>query len=117
RDTDEHPNEPPERCDDTAYLYAICVIRGDRGANSDTAVLGDFRSNVANAANVDVAMFFGKCKFRGKMLTHQITIQKGDWTSASFQKRSEQHIGNGRVSGAGESSAEHRDRLVVAARV
>src|SRR5207249_10801177 len=62
-------------------------------------------------------MFFGKSEFRGKMFTHQIAIQKGDWTSASVQKLSEQHIGNGRFAGAGESREKNSHTLFVARRI
>jgi len=65
--------------------FANCVRRSIGAQIAISAILGDFRGDVTNAANVDIAMFFGKSEFRGKSYAPD-AIQKGDWTSASFQK-------------------------------
>ncbi len=40
-------------------------IGGDGGADGDAAIFGDFRGHIADPANVQVAVFFGKSQFRG----------------------------------------------------
>src|ERR1022692_5094844 len=60
---DVHQNEPSVGLNQLPDMFARGVIRRDGRANGDTAILGDFRSDVADPPDVDVAMFLGEAKF------------------------------------------------------
>src|SRR5215470_9568766 len=55
-----HQNESAVRLDHVANVLAYRVVRRDGRANRDPAVLGNFRSHVSDATNVDVAMLLGE---------------------------------------------------------
>ena len=55
-------------------LLAGFDIRGDGGAYGDTPVFGDFAGHKADAAHVDVAVFFGKTQLAGQVVAHDITV-------------------------------------------
>ena len=50
-------DEAADRLDQCAHIFAGEVVRRDRGADGDPAVLRDLGSHVADAADVDVAVF------------------------------------------------------------
>src|SRR5882762_991825 len=56
-------NKPAERFNHLPHRFASRLIRSDRGADRDTAVLGDLGSNIANAADVDVAVLLRESEF------------------------------------------------------
>src|SRR5690349_20253263 len=47
------------------HVLAGHIVRSDRRADCDAAVLRNLRSNIADTANVDVAVLLGKTEFRG----------------------------------------------------
>ena len=67
---DVHQNEPSVGLNQLPHILAGRVIRRDGRANCDAAVLGDFRCNVADAPDVDVAVLFGKSEFGRKILAN-----------------------------------------------
>src|SRR5580704_18613924 len=87
-------------------MFAGGVIRRDGRANGDTAVLGDFRGNVADAPDVNVAVLLGKAELGRQMLAHQVAIQQGDRTSTGLQELGEQNVGDGRLTGTRKSGEE-----------
>src|SRR5438128_199176 len=94
-------------------LLAYRIVGRNGRADSDPAVLCNFGSHVADASNVDVAMFFRESKFRRKMLTDQIAVQNGDRPAANFQEFCQQHIRDCGLSRSGESREEDGDTLLV----
>src|SRR5208283_1887107 len=81
-----HQYKAADRLNQLPDVLAGRLIRSDGSANRDSAVFGDFRSDVADAANVDVAVLLGKAELRRQMLAHQIAVQQGNGTAAHFQK-------------------------------
>src|SRR5690242_19754996 len=55
-----HQDEPAQRFDQAAHMLSGRVVGSDRRANGDAAVLGDFRSHITDAPDVDIAMLFGE---------------------------------------------------------
>src|SRR5450631_431582 len=108
-----HQNKPAERFNHLPHRFASCLIRSDRGAYRDAAVLGDLRGDITNAADVDVAMLFRESEFARQMLAHQIAIEQSDWTSAHLQKLRDQSIRNGRFARSRKSGEENGDTLLV----
>ena len=81
-------NEPTD-------VLAGRIVRCNWGADGDSTVLGDFRSDVADAADVDIAMLFREAKLRRKMLANQVSIEDGYRPSAHFQELRQQDVGDG----------------------
>src|ERR1022692_4302221 len=113
---DVHQNEPSVGLNQLPDMFARGVIRRDGRANGDTAILGDFRSDVADPPDVDVAMFLGEAKFGRQILAHQVAIQQRDWTPAGFQELRQQNIGNSRLAGTRKSGEEDGHALLVTRR-
>src|ERR1700687_605421 len=65
---DVYQDEAAIGLDQLTYVLTRRVIRRDRRANRDAAVLRDFRRHISDAANVDVTMLFRESQFRRKML-------------------------------------------------
>src|SRR5262249_43832915 len=55
---DMHEDEATMRGDHRADFLANVVIRCDRGADANAAVLGDLGGDEANAADIDIAVLF-----------------------------------------------------------
>ena len=89
-----HQNESAVRLDQLANVLSRRVIGCDGRANRDPAILRDFRRDISNAANVNVAMLFRESQFRGKMLAHQVAVEQSHRTSAHFQELGHQHVRN-----------------------
>src|SRR6185295_2594962 len=106
-----HQDEAPIGLDHLTYVFAGRVVRGDWGADRNAAVLSDFRSNIPNAADIDVAMLFGESEFRGKVLADEIAVEQGHRTSTDFQELRHQDIGDGRLARTRKSGEEDRDSL------
>src|SRR5713226_6990516 len=58
-----HQDESAVRLNDGAHLLAHVVERGDRGADGDSPVLGNFRGDESNTSNVEVAVLAGESEF------------------------------------------------------
>src|ERR1700722_14084925 len=86
---DVHQDESTIRLDHLANVFAGRVIRRDGRTNGDPAVLGNFRRHVPDAADVDVAMFFGESQFGREMLAHKVAVEDRDRASADFQELGE----------------------------
>src|SRR5690625_3044624 len=51
-------------------------IGSDRGAERNTAILGDLARDIADPADIDVAMLLRKAKLRRQVLAHDIAIEQ-----------------------------------------
>ena len=108
-----HQDEPAVRFDHLAHMFTGRVIRSDGRADRDAAVLGDLRSNVADAPDVDVTMFFRESEFRRQVLANQVAVEHCDRTSADFQELGQQNVGDGRLARTRKSGEENRHALFV----
>ena len=70
------------------------VVRRDRGADGDAAVLGDFRRDVADAADVDVAVLLREAELAREVLAHQVAVEDRDRPAAELEQLREQHVGD-----------------------
>src|SRR5262249_59394321 len=59
-----HQDEAAKWFNHRPHILARGIVGRNRCANGDTAVLSDFGGNIANAANVDVAVFLRKTELR-----------------------------------------------------
>src|SRR5580700_170680 len=109
-------NEPAVGLNQLSHIFARPVVRRDGRANSDTAILGDFRRHIADAPDVDVAVLFGEAEFGRQILAHQVAIQHGGRTPAHFQELGHQHVGNSGFAGTGKSGEENGHALFVTGR-
>src|SRR5580692_7389457 len=82
RGCDMYQDETTNRFDHSTHRFAGRVVRSDRGADRDPAVLGNLRSDITNTPDVNVAMFLREAEFGRKMLAHQISVQQRDRTAA-----------------------------------
>jgi hypothetical protein len=57
------------------------------------AVLGDLGGDVADAADIDVAVFFREAQLGGQVFAHQVGIEQGYGTSPDLQELDAQNIG------------------------
>ena len=90
---------------------------GAIGAKGDAAVLGDLGGDVADAADIDVAVFFREAQLGGQVFAHQVGIEQGYGTSPDLQELGAQNIGDGGLSGAGQPSKENGQAPKVARRI
>src|SRR5712692_2244450 len=64
RGCDVNQDEAAEGLNDLTHRLADRIIGSDGGADGDAAVLGNLRGDIADAANIDVAMLLGETKVR-----------------------------------------------------
>src|SRR5208283_2535928 len=112
-----HENEPAYGLDHLAHRLPRRLVRRDRSANGDAAILGDFRCDIPDAANVDVAMLLRETELRRKMLADQVAVEQRNRTSARLQELGNERVGDGRFTGAGKAGEEDRHALFVPWRI
>src|SRR5207248_5434740 len=78
--------------------------------------LGDLGSDVSDASNVEVAMFAGKTKLGGQMLSDKIAVKKRNGSAPDFVEIDQQDVGNGCFTGAGQAGEKNGEALLVARR-
>src|SRR5713101_227394 len=110
-------NKPAERFNHLSHRFASRLIRSDRSADRDAAVLRDLGSNIANAADVDVAMLLGESEFARQVLAHQIAVEQSDRTSAHLEEFGDQSVGDGRFARSRKPGKENGDALFVPRRI
>ena len=92
-------------------------VRRDRRADGDAAVLGDLGGDIADAADVQIAVLFAKAQFRRQVLADNVPIQQRDGTAAHLHQLHHQSIGDCRFPRAGETGEEDGKALLVARRL
>src|SRR5712672_2022411 len=97
-------------------MFACGVIRRYGRANSDTAILGNLRCDVANAPDVDVSMLLGEAEFGRQVFSNQIAIEQGHGASSGLQEFRQQDICDGRLAGSGKPGEENSYALLVSGR-
>src|SRR5579872_5877174 len=102
-----HKDEPSVGLDHLAHVLAGRVIGCDRRANGDAAVLRDFRGDIADAPDVDVAMLLRESKLGREMLTHQVAVEDRYRPSADFQKLRQQNIRDRGLARTGQTGKEN----------
>src|SRR5260370_2937940 len=105
-------NKPAERFNHLPHRFASRLIRSDRGADRDAAILGDLGSNVANPADIDVAMLLGESEFARQVLAHQVAIEQSDGTSAHLEELRYQGIGAGGLARSRKPGEENGDTFL-----
>ena len=95
----------------------VVVVRRDRGTDGDAAVLGDFRRDVADAADVDVAVFLREAELAREVLADQVAVEDRDWPAAELEQLREQDVGDRAFAGAAEAGEEDREALAGAGRM
>src|SRR5579872_3345331 len=73
---DMHQDEAADGFDHAAYRFSRRVIGSNRSADRDAAVFGNFRRDISDPADVDIAMLLREAQFGGEMLAHQVAIQQ-----------------------------------------
>src|ERR1700737_1366196 len=106
-----HENEASPGLDHLPDLPADGVVRGDRSTDGDAAVLGDLGGDVADPADINVAVLLGEAQLRSTLLANQVAVEGGYGTSAHLQELSEQDVGDGGLSGAGKPGEKNGQAL------
>ena len=108
--------KPADRLDEGADVFAGGVVGRDRGADGDAAVLRDLGGDVADAADVDVAVFLREAELGGQMFPDEVAVEHRDRAAADFEELGHEHIGDGGFAAAGKSAEEDGEALLVARR-
>ena len=96
-----HEDESAERLNHSAHVPARAVVRGNRSADRNSAVLCYLRGDITDPANINVAVFLRETKLGGEMLTHKVAIQKCNRSTSHFEELDHQHIGDSRLARTG----------------
>ena len=88
------------------------LVGRDRGADGDAAVLGDLRGDVADAADVDVAVLLGEAELGGEVLAHHVAVEQRHRAAAHLHQLGHQRVGDRRLARAGEAGEEDGEALV-----
>ena len=67
----------PVAGDQAPHLAPRGVVRGDRGAEGDPAVLGDLAGHVADPADVQVPVLLRERELRRQVPAHDVAVQEG----------------------------------------
>ena len=106
-----HFDEGAIGLDHLAHGAAGRGIGRDRRADRDAAVLGDFRRHIADALDVDVAVFLAEAQFRRQMLAHHIAVKQRHRTPAHLHQLDHQRIGDRRFARARQAGEEDGEAL------
>ena len=109
-------NEPTYRLDQCAHVFTREVIGCDWGADGDAAVFRNLGGDVADAADINVAVFLGEAELGGEMLPDEVAVEHRDRAAADFEKFGHEHIGDGGFAAPGKSTEENGEALLVAGR-
>jgi hypothetical protein len=58
-----HQDEASTQLNGSSDLLSDRIVGRNRGADCDSAILGDFRRDESDAANIQVSMLLGKTQF------------------------------------------------------
>ncbi len=89
----------------------------DRCTDGDTAVLGDLRGHIADAAHVDVAVLARETQFTGQMGAHDIAIEQRHRARTDLVELDQQRIGDGGLAGTRQTGKEDGETLFRTRRV
>jgi len=109
-------NETADGFDEGTDIFAGCVVGRDRGADGDAAVLGNLGGDVADAADVDVAVLLGKAELAREMLPDEVAVEHGDGAAADFEELGHEDVGDGGFPAARKAAEEDRQSLFRAGR-
>ncbi len=99
--------------DHLAHRAAGGRVGRDRGADGDAAVLGDLGGDIADAADVDVAMLFREAKLGRQVLAHHVAVEQRHRAAAHFHQLDHQRVGDGRFARARQAGEPQHRRLLV----
>ena len=77
-------------------------------------MLGDLGGDVADAADVDVAVLLREAELAGEVLPDEVAVEHRDRPAAELQELREQHVGDRAFAAAGEAGEEHCKALLCA---
>src|SRR5581483_4979605 len=113
RSGDMYEDESAIRLDHPAHLLADRVIRRNGRADRDTAIFADFRSDVADVADINVAVLLGEAQFGGKMLANQVTVEQGHRPSSQLEKLGAKRVRNRGLARSRKPREENGHALLV----
>jgi hypothetical protein len=90
-------NESAVGLDHLSHLLTDLVIGHDWGANSDSTVVRDLRSNKPDPTYVHIAMLTPKAEFRRQMLMNCLSIQESNRAAVHLEELNEQDSRDGRL--------------------
>ncbi len=99
-----------------AHVVAGGAVGADGRADHRAAVAHDLRRHVADAADVDVAVFLAEAQTLGQVRAHHVAVQHRH-LAAMLQQQLGQHLGGGRLARAAQAGEPDADALLVAGRV
>ena len=108
-----HQDEATKRLDHCPHVLARRVIGRNRRADSNTAIFRNFGGNIANTANIDVAVFFRKTKLRREVFAHEIAVEQCHRPAAHFEELNHKHVRDRRFTSAGKTRKKHGHPLFV----
>src|SRR5882724_2353446 len=89
-----HHDKSTERRNHGAHLFPRGIVRSDGSTDGNSPVLGDLGSDVADAPDVEIAMFARKTKLGRQVLADQIPVKKCDRSAPDFVELDQQDVGN-----------------------
>src|SRR5262249_62344252 len=106
-----HKNKAAEWVNHRPHVLACGVIRRNGRADRDAAVFRDLRCDVADAANVDVAVLLGKAQLRREMLPHEIAVEQSHGTATHFEELDHEYICDRRFASARQAGKKYSHPL------
>lgn len=100
--------------DEGADLLADVLEGGDGGDDAGATGLGDKTGDVANTADVLIAVFVGEPELGAELLSDVIAVQKSDGAATVLEEGGVEGVGDRRLSGAGEAGEEDGESLGLA---
>src|SRR5262249_26101937 len=95
RGREVNENEATDRFNHRANIFARRIVGRDRSTNGDSPSFRDLRGDVADAANIDVAMFLRKSKLGAQMFPDQVAVEQSDWPATHFKELGHENVGDG----------------------
>jgi len=92
-------------------LAAAFFIRGDRGADGDSAVFCDFACDKSDPEDVQVPVFPGKSEFAREVSPDDVTVKEGNGPVSHFQEFGLEDAGKGGFAGPREPGEKDRESL------
>src|SRR4029079_5733788 len=108
-----HQDEAAEWLNHPPHVFARGILGCNRRANGDTAILGNFGGNIANTANVDVAVLLRKTKLGREMFPHEIAVEQRHRPAAHLEQFNHKYIGDRRFTCTGKTGEKYRHPLLV----
>src|SRR3989344_5001020 len=114
RGGDVDSDEGAVRFDQLAHRAAGAVVGGDRGADGDAAVFGDFAGNKSDAVDVEIAVLFRESHFNRKIVAYDAAGEQRNRAAAVLDEFGVEVNRQCGLAGAGETGEEQGEPLLAA---